>query len=112
MVVLTEPSIVDLTAGQTFDYTRKRGVEHTENVLPVAVPRCDINWARDRQALWNAAESAERRSNSPVAREYEIALLQELNRAQRTELVRTFFQSLADRTAPASAAGAPRAAPV
>jgi len=80
-----------------FDYTRKRGVEHTEIVLPTEAARQDINWARDRQALWNAAEMAENRSNSRVAREYEIALPHELNKAQRVELVRAFSKDLADR---------------
>ena len=89
--------IYDQSSGQTFDYTRKRGVEHAEIVLPVAAARRDINWARDRQALWNAAEAAENRSNSRVAREYEIALPHELNQAQRVELVRRFSQDIADR---------------
>ena len=57
----------------------------------------DINWAREREALWNAAEIAERRSNSRVAREYEIALPHELNAAQREDLSRTFAQQIADR---------------
>jgi ATP-dependent exoDNAse (exonuclease V) alpha subunit len=80
-----------------FDYTRKRGVEHTEIVLPTEAARRDINWARDRQQLWNAAEAAENRSNSRVAREYELALPHELNRGQRVELVRTFSKDISDR---------------
>ena len=87
----------DETTGQTFDYTRKQGVEHTEIVLPVEAARQDINWARDREALWNAAERAENRSNSRVAREYELALPHEMNHGQRVELVRTFSQDIADR---------------
>ena len=70
----------DVSSDEVFDYTRKRGVEHTEIVLPATAAKLDINWARDRQALWNAAEVAENRSNSRVAREYEIALPHELNR--------------------------------
>jgi ATP-dependent exoDNAse (exonuclease V) alpha subunit len=87
----------DHTTGQTFDYTRKRGVEHTEIVLPTEAARRDINWARDREALWNAAEVAENRSNSRVAREYELALPHEMNHGQRVELVQAFSQTLADR---------------
>ena len=87
----------DETTGQTFDYTRKRGVEHAEIVLPTKCAKEDINWARDRQALWNEAEKAENRSNSRVAREYEIALPYELNSTQRLELARTFAQEIADR---------------
>ena len=89
--------IADLTSGQVFDYTRKRGVEHTEIVLPTKVARQDINWARDRQALWNAAEVAEKRKDSRVAREYELALPHELHKAQRAALVREFSEYLANR---------------
>jgi ATP-dependent exoDNAse (exonuclease V) alpha subunit len=89
--------VYDQTTGQTFDYTRKRGVEHAEIVLPTEAVQRDINWAREREALWNAAEIAERRSNSRVAREYEIALPHELNAAQREDLSRTFAQQIADR---------------
>jgi ATP-dependent exoDNAse (exonuclease V) alpha subunit len=89
--------IHDQTTNQTFDYTRKRGVEHAEIVLPTEAARRDINWARDRQALWNAAEAAENRSNSRVAREYELALPHELNHSQRVELVRAFSVDIADR---------------
>ena len=87
----------DHTTGETFDYTRKRGVEHSEIVLPTECAKRDINWARDREALWNAAERAENRSNSRVAREYELALPHEMTRDQRVELVRAFSQGLADR---------------
>lgn len=87
----------DLSTDQVFDYTRKRGVEHAEIVLPTECAKQDINWARDRQALWNVAESAENRKNSRVAREYEIALPHELSKAQRLELVREFAADIANR---------------
>lgn len=87
----------DHTTGQTFDYSIKRGVEHAEIVLPTECARQDINWARDREALWNEAERAENRSNSRVAREYEIALPHELTQGQRLELVRGFATEIADR---------------
>jgi ATP-dependent exoDNAse (exonuclease V) alpha subunit len=87
----------DLTSDEVFDYTRKRGVEHSEIVLPTAAARADINWARDREALWNAAEIAEVRKDARVAREYEVALPHELNRGQRVELVRAFSAELANR---------------
>ncbi len=89
--------IHDQASGLTFDYTRKRGVEHAEIVLPTAAAKRDINWARDRQQLWNAAEAAENRSNSRTAREYRTALPHELNRQQRVELVQRFARDLADR---------------
>jgi len=87
----------DHTSGQTFDYTRKSGVEHTEIVLPAEAAKRDINWARNREQLWNAAEAAENRSNSRVAREYELALPHEMTHLQRVDLVRAFSQGIADR---------------
>jgi ATP-dependent exoDNAse (exonuclease V) alpha subunit len=47
--------------------------------------------------LWDEAERAEKRSNSRVAREYEMALPHELTQAQRLELVRGFAAGIADR---------------
>jgi ATP-dependent exoDNAse (exonuclease V) alpha subunit len=89
--------IEDHTTGQVFDYTRKCGVEHSEIVLPVEAATRDINWARDRQQLWNAAEVAEKRKDARVAREYEVALPDELTKAQRLELTREFSLEIANR---------------
>jgi len=80
--------------GLTHDYTRKAGVEHAEIVLPKG---STAEWARDRGALWNAAEAAEKRSDARVAREFEIALPHELTPEERLEATRAFAQSLADR---------------
>jgi ATP-dependent exoDNAse (exonuclease V) alpha subunit len=87
----------DEITGQLFDYTRKRGVEHTEIVLSTKAAKQDIQWARDRQALWNAAERAEKRKDARTAREYEVALPHELKKAERIELARTFAAELANR---------------
>jgi ATP-dependent exoDNAse (exonuclease V) alpha subunit len=89
--------VEDHTTGQVFDYTRKSGVEHAEIILPLDAAKREVNWARDRQQLWNAAEIAEKRKDARVAREYEVALPQELTRTQRLELTRTFSQELANR---------------
>lgn len=86
----------DERTGLVFDYTRKRGVEHTEIVLPSSVAE-SAEWARDREQLWNAAEVAEKRKDARVAREYEVALPHELKAEARIELVRGFAQELADR---------------
>lgn len=80
--------------GLTHDYTRKAGIEHAEIVLPKG---STAEWARDRSALWNAAEAAEKRSDARVAREFEIALPHELTPEERLETTRAFAQSLADR---------------
>lgn len=89
--------IHDERTGEEHDYTRKRGIEHAEIVLPDSAAHNDINWPRDRAALWNAAELAEKRKDSRVAREYEVALPAELNPEQRLELVREFSREIANR---------------
>lgn len=80
--------------GRTHDYTHKKGIEHTEIVLPDGV---SANWALDRSALWNAAERSERQKNSRVAREFEIALPHELSPEGQIKATRTFAQELANR---------------
>jgi Ti-type conjugative transfer relaxase TraA len=80
--------------GITHDYTAKQGVEHAEIVLPEGV---NADWAKDRSALWNAAEFAEKRKDARVAREFEIALPHELSAEQRLEATREFAQELANR---------------
>jgi Ti-type conjugative transfer relaxase TraA len=80
--------------GLTHDFTHRRGVEHTEIVLPEGV---EAEWAQDRSTLWNAAEAAEKRKDARVAREIEVALPHELTAEQRLELTREFAHDLADR---------------
>ncbi len=80
--------------GLTHDFTAKKGVVHSEIVLPADA---EADWALDRSTLWNAAERAERRRDSRVAREFEIALPHELSADARLSLARAFAQDLADR---------------
>lgn len=79
--------IVDERTGEIHDYTRKQGVEHSELVQPEGV-----NFTREE--LWNGAENAEKRKNSTVAREYEVALPDELNAEQRKALALDFARHL------------------
>ena len=81
--------IEDDRTGRQHDYTRKRGVEHTEIVVPDGQP------GPDRAVLWNLAERAERRKDACVAREIEIALPSELSAAQRHALAVGFARTLA-----------------
>jgi hypothetical protein len=69
-----------------FDYTARGGVEHTEIAAPEGAPAALL----DRQSLWNAAELADKRSDSRPARELLLALPHELNAEQRLALVRAF----------------------
>lgn len=76
-----------------FDYRRKRGVEVTELVLPAGSPE----WAAERPQLWNQAELAENRKNSTVAREFVVALPNEISPEERLRLTRVFTRELVER---------------
>lgn len=82
--------IKDERTGELFDYRRRKGVLHTEIVLPSGAP----SWAADRERLWNAAEQAETRKNSTVAREFEIALPHELDFAAQRDLALAFAREI------------------
>lgn len=86
-------SITDNQTGEIHDYRRKGGVQSATLVIPGDAPE----WARDRGALWNAAEQAENRKNSTVAREFEIALPSELSTAERQRLAVDFARELVAR---------------
>ena len=79
--------ITDNRTGQRHDYSRRAGVVSTGL----------IGWHGDRDGLWNAAEASEKRSNSTVAREYEIALPADTTDEARQSMVQRFGQWLADR---------------
>ena len=85
--------ITDERTGVLHDYQRRRGVEAAFLLLPANVP----DWARDRARLWNAAERAETRKNSTVAREFEIALPAELDAEARQRLAVDFSRELVER---------------
>ena len=84
--------IRDERIGEIFDYTRRRGVESTDLILPHGSPA----WATDRAKLWNAAELAEKRKDSCVAREFEVALPSELSPAERRRLALDFATEMAN----------------
>jgi hypothetical protein len=72
--------------GITHDYTRKRGIAHTEIQLPENAP---IEYS-NRAVLWNAVEKTERQRNAQLAREIEIALPAELTIGQNISLARRY----------------------
>lgn len=74
--------------GQTYDYSVKDHIAHTEIMLPEgAMPE----WASNRVQLWNEVEKAEKRKDATVAREVEISLPRELSLAENIALVRDFM---------------------
>ena len=83
--------IEDARTGRVADYTHKGGVVASSVFLPDSAPR---EWT-DRSALWNAVERAERRADSQLAREFDMALPTELPRDRQWRLARDFARSLA-----------------
>ncbi len=73
--------------GLTHDYTRKRGVVHSEIILPPHAPP----EFQDRNTLWNSVEMVEKTSDAQLAREIEIPLPVELNREEQLQLARSFI---------------------
>ncbi|MBB2170447.1 MobA/MobL family protein [Gluconacetobacter aggeris] len=84
--------LTDERQGLTHDYTRKQGVEDAFIVAPDGA-----DWAQDRNALWNAAEAAEKRKDAKTGREYELALPAELDAGARAALARDFARELVER---------------
>jgi ATP-dependent exoDNAse (exonuclease V) alpha subunit len=74
--------------GVTHDYTRKRGIAHTEVLLPGNAPR----EFKDRGVLWNSVEKTEKQKNSQLSREIEIALPSELAIEENISLARRFVK--------------------
>jgi Ti-type conjugative transfer relaxase TraA len=75
--------------GRDQDFTAKRGVVHSEVLLPENAPE---HWS-DRERLWNDVEAFEVRKDAQLAREVEFALPRELTQAQGIDLARDFAQS-------------------
>ncbi|MBZ9845681.1 Ti-type conjugative transfer relaxase TraA [Mesorhizobium sp. CA5] len=79
----------DERIGRTHDFSAKRGVVHSEVMLPQNAPSA---WS-DRERLWNDVEAFEIRKDAQLAREVEFALPRELSQAQGIELARDFVQA-------------------
>lgn len=82
-------SLEDLRQGQTFDYSRRQTIDHSEILAPDNAPA----WMHDREQLWNGVEDSERRKDAQLAREFNIALPAELPPDDRRELLRGYVQA-------------------
>ncbi|MBS7696194.1 MULTISPECIES: Ti-type conjugative transfer relaxase TraA [unclassified Chelatococcus] len=71
------------------DFSAKRGVVHSEVLLPENAPEA---WS-DRERLWNDVEAFEVRKDAQLAREVEFAIPREMTQAQGIELARDFAQA-------------------
>ena len=74
---------------RSHDFSGKRGVVHSEVMLPENAPEA---WS-DRERLWNDVEAFEVRKDAQLAREVEFAIPRELTQAQGIELARDFARA-------------------
>lgn len=77
----------DERTGEIHDYSRKKGIEYSEIITPDGSTTA-------REQLWNAAEIAEKRKDAKVAREWELALPDELSEKERIEVARDFAKAI------------------
>ncbi|MCW4831861.1 MobQ family relaxase, partial [Enterobacter hormaechei] len=79
--------ITDEKTGEVHDFTRKKGVYASMMLTPENTPD---HLKESPEALWGAVERSENRSNSQVAREFNIALPHELSDDQKVALAEEF----------------------
>ncbi|HLG82056.1 MAG TPA: Ti-type conjugative transfer relaxase TraA [Bradyrhizobium sp.] len=78
----------DERLGRDQDFSAKRGLVHSEVMLPENAPK---EWS-DRERLWNDVEAFEIRKDAQLAREIEFAIPREMTQAQGIELARDFVR--------------------
>lgn len=83
--------LTDERTGETFDYTRRSGVEAQ-----------GLDGFGDLAALWRAAEAAEKRVNACVAREIRFSLPHEIDAEERVRMCREVAAALRERYGVAS----------
>lgn len=81
--------LTDERTGEIHDFTRRAGVRESFILAPAEAP----GWMRDRAALWNGVEAAEKRKDAQLARELVVALPHELDAVQRRALLVDFVQA-------------------
>ena len=85
---MTASSLYSERLGRTFSYKNKEEVVHSEILFCENCPES----LRDRNALWNAVEKKENRSNSKYARCFIVALPIEWTKEECIEYSREFVQ--------------------
>lgn len=79
--------LVDEKSGEVKFYKR--------DVMPetmILAPEHSPEWVKDRQQLWNEVEKIEKRKDSQLAREIEIALPVELDKEEQKKFVQSYVQ--------------------
>jgi ATP-dependent exoDNAse (exonuclease V) alpha subunit len=80
--------LYDERCDREHDYTHKQDVANAEILLPDNAPQ----WMADREKLWNAVETHEKRKDAQLAREFNFALPRELTLEQNITLAREFVK--------------------
>ncbi len=80
--------IRDNRTGEIHDYTNKKGVDEKFILAPFSAP----SWVYNRSSLWNKVEEVERRKDSQLAREINVAIPTELDKTQQIKLVKEFVR--------------------
>lgn len=80
--------ILDERIGRRCNYSKKKGVVHTEILAPPSSP----GWAMNRAKLWNSAEAMEKRKDAQIARKFILALPRQLTHEQRVRCAKGFIQ--------------------
>jgi hypothetical protein len=81
-------NIRDERTGEMKSYSRFTGDLFSGIFAPKNAPE----WAKDRAALWNAVEAAEKRKDAQLSREITLGLPHELTDEQRKQLVTDFVR--------------------
>ena len=84
--------LYDERLGQWSTFTGKRPIEFSSIMLPKGAPEEYL----DRGRLWNAIEVIEKRADAQLARQYDMALPDELPTAERIDAVRLFSSVITD----------------
>lgn len=78
--------IIDERTGLIHDFRRKKGVVYSNILVPENAPE----WTQKREILWNEVEKIEKRKDSQLAREINLALPKELNREEQIKLLENY----------------------
>lgn len=80
--------MIDTRTGEIHDFTKKELATFSEIMMPENAPTRFQN----RAVLWNEVEATEKRKDSQLAREFNIALPNELSDSQQVDLMREFVR--------------------
>ena len=79
--------LYDARQERTFNFLKKSNRVLFSEIL---IPKGSPSWMKEREKLWNVAEKCEKRIDSRVAKEVEVALSKELSLFQNITLLKEF----------------------